>query len=184
MRLFFAIELPPPPREHLLRVMDAARILALRASWTRPQNLHLTLRFLGEVPDAQTPPVCELGRNLARPGALRLACDELVFLPSAERARVISVGLGGDMAPLMRFQGEIEAACRQLGYVAEVRPYAAHITLARLRERISVGVLEQLQRQAAGMFPGPEFWIRHVALMQSIQDRNGVIYSPVAHWEL
>lgn len=184
MRLFFAIELPQPPREHLLRMTDAIRPLASHASWTRPQNLHLTLRFLGEVPDAEVPAVCELAPDLACPGALRLACAELVFLPGAARARVLSVGLGGDLAALMRFQSDMEMACRQLGYAAEMRPYAAHITLARLRQRIPEALLQELERQATRMLPGPEFVVRHVALMQSIQDRGGVLYTPLAHWPL
>lgn len=184
MRLFFAIELPQPPREHLLRLMDAARPLAAHASWTRPQNLHLTLRFLGEVGDAEVASVCEVVPDLVRPVALRLVCDELVFLPGASRARVLSVGLGGDLAALMRFQGDMEMACRQLGYAGERRPYAAHITLARLRQRIPEALLEELERQAAHLLPGPEFVAGRVALMQSIQDHSSVLYTPLAHWEL
>src|SRR3712207_508452 len=112
MRLFTAIELPEPVRAHLLDVRDRLHdpAEAVAVSWVKPENLHVTLKFLGEVPDAAVGGLLEsLARVDVRP--IRLVADHIVYFPKRGPVRVIAAGLGGDVRELVRLYEQIEAAC-------------------------------------------------------------------------
>jgi RNA 2',3'-cyclic 3'-phosphodiesterase len=113
MRLFTAVELPGEVREHLLRVrgeLVEAAGLADAVSWVKPENLHVTLKFLGEVPD---PAVGELTKLLGgvRFEPMRLAADHMVFFPKRGPVRVIAAGMAGDVDKLEGLFAEVENAC-------------------------------------------------------------------------
>jgi 2'-5' RNA ligase len=184
MRLFFAIELPPLARQHLLRVIDVLRPAASGASWMPPGRLHLTLRFVGEMADSRVGELCGAAGGANAGGLFHLACDELAFLPQRAPARVVSAAVGGNLPSLLRLQGALEAVCRQLGCLAETRPYAAHITLARARQRIEDPLREQMERRVSGMFPGPQFDVDQFVLMQSDLSHAGASYTPLARWSV
>jgi 2'-5' RNA ligase len=132
MRAFLAFELPDDVRAELARAQEALRQALGEGpfGWTPPENWHLTLKFLGHVPDpgrvlSAVRPLCAA----AAPISLRLAGL------GTFGTRVIWAGLeaaGGDA--LTRLAGAIDRACVPLGFQGEDRPYAAHITLARVRD--------------------------------------------------
>ena len=130
MRLFVAV---PPPAEQL-RALDAAlgvRDESLR--WVPPEQWHLTLVFCGEVSPTVVP---ELTERLAR-GAARTPRFELnlaaagSFPRQAARARVLWVGLGGELETLTRLAERCSAAARRSGIGVEDRPFRPHLTVAR-----------------------------------------------------
>lgn len=102
------------------------------ARWVPAENLHATLAFLGEMPDPAA--VCEAVaagvRGLPR---AHLRLEGLGAFPSTRRARVIWAGLSGDVGTLSDAAARVAKALRPLGHHPEPRPFAAHVTLARLR---------------------------------------------------
>jgi 2'-5' RNA ligase len=188
MRLFTAIELSDPARRHLSGVQ--AQLKGLWApgqarnfppvSWTREGNLHVTLKFLGEVADEQVPRLREaLSRvEFPRP-ALDLRAEALDVFPSRGSIRVIHAQVGGDVERLAAAHDAIEAQCASIGFPRENRRFRAHVTMGRPRAPLR-GAWEALQAATDGMWPGPAFEASRFALVQSRLNPAGAIYTNVA----
>ena len=144
MRLFVAVV---PPDEVLAEL--AAAVTPLRAGrpelrWTGPADWHLTLAFLGEVPEAVLPELSvRLERAARRHPAQRLALRGAGAFPRTARATVLWAGLSADTAPLAALAASVAAGARRAGAPPpdEGRRYRPHITIARSREPASVGDL-------------------------------------------
>ena len=132
MRLFVAIELSSDLRARLVKMQDAVRAVAANLSFTRPENLHLTLKFLGEVPDAQVPRVADVLAAIAPVGEFDLNSAGIVCFPERGRVRVVSAAVEAT-SNLIEFQRRIETAMEATGSPREGRAYHPHITLARAR---------------------------------------------------
>jgi len=102
------------------------------ARWVPPENLHATVAFIGETPDADA--VIEAVTRAASPfPPVRLVLEGLGAFPSWRRARVLWAGLTGEVAVLSAAARAVGEALAPIGYEPEDRPYTAHVTLARLR---------------------------------------------------
>jgi RNA 2',3'-cyclic 3'-phosphodiesterase len=177
MRLFFALELPPPPREHLVRVQERLRPLLPRVSWTKGQNLHLTLKFLGEVDEARVPPVVEAARACPmKPVLLRPA--GLSLLPPGRAFRVLAVALVED-EDLRTLHACLEERLETVGFERDRRPYHPHITLARARNPISTSMRATLVDAITSLAdPGPAT-VTGFALVQSRLHPTGPCYTAI-----
>jgi 2'-5' RNA ligase len=179
VRAFFAIELGEPARR---AAADVAR--RLRASpggdgvrWVRPEALHVTLRFLGDVEPARVAPLAgRAARDLAafRPFVLRLGPAEL--FPTPSRPRVVALGLEPAVA-LAELAAAVERAVVAEGFAPEPRPFRAHLTLGRVRDRRfpSVAALE---------VPAAEVAVEEAVLFQSELSPEGSRYTPLGRMPL
>jgi len=137
-RTFVAIELPAPVRDELARVADAlaGQWPAGSVRWTRPEGIHLTLRFLG---DTRPDQVEELGAGLERIAAdhapFDLELGEVGAFPTASRPRVLWVGVKDPGEALRPVQQAVEELARSLGWDRERQSYKPHLTLGRVRDR-------------------------------------------------
>src|SRR5690349_12371924 len=133
MRLFLAIELPDSVRRHLFGVAtELKRSLGsgTPVSWTKESNLHITLKFLGEVPDDRVPSIVDAIRAVkAGPPAVRLFTHRIKGFPSSNAARVIVARVLGERDRLVALHEMIEARCAALGFAKENRRFQPHITL-------------------------------------------------------
>ena len=179
LRLFVAIELPAEVRQALLRVQDDLRRAgADRLRWVRPEGVHLTLKFLGEVAAERVDAVEAALRSAIEPFELRLRLATLGGFGGA-RLRVVWVGLEGDVEPLAALAEQIERALTPLGFPRERRPFAAHLTLARVpdatprdeRERLA-SLLRRTSRP-----PMPSMVAKEVSLMRSVLGQGGAVYT-------
>ena len=135
VRAFVAIE-PPASLCSALAGVHATASLPATASvrWTPPGNLHLTLRFLGDTPEGQLPPLADALDGIAAGAAsFELELGAAGAFPEARNARVLWVGLVDADRRLRRLRNQVEAAVRGLGWKRESRPFEPHLTLARLR---------------------------------------------------
>ena len=179
LRLFVAIELPPAVREHLSGVREAIEKDVPRISWTREENLHITVKFLGDTSEHL---VKRLGTALAtvRPdGPVHLRTNGLEFFPREGDVRIVSAGVTGDVARLWAFQNAVEAVCAEQGYPRESRHYVPHITLARAKEKVRSSLRPLAEKLAAPLGPGPWFTVGEFVLMQSILRAEGATYVPL-----
>jgi 2'-5' RNA ligase len=177
VRLFVAIALPDDVRSTV-----AARVSALHRSapdglrWAAPERWHLTLCFLGEVPDGRVAAVeSSVGRKVARHGALSLR------LAGAGRfgRRVLWVGVGGDVEPLTRLSAAVAAGARRAHVDVEDRPYRAHLTVARADGRAD---LAPLASALAGV-ESPAWTADEVILVRSRLGPHPS-HEPLASWRL
>jgi 2'-5' RNA ligase len=179
MRAFIAVELPEAVRAALAHVQQALAASRADVKWVEPENLHLTMRFLGEISDAQGEAVKQLVERVAASGPpVTMNLRELGAFPSVGAPRVIWVGVEQGRDDLTRLAEQIEEGCRGLGLSAEPRPFAAHVTLGRVRSpkrrRELSDALARLTWE-----PPPPWDARALTLFQSVLSSSGPRYTPI-----
>lgn len=188
MRAFIALELPEDVKTALdalsWRLRDRLDTRDLRVSWVRPENVHLTLRFLGDVTEDQIAqlsiPMDEACRA-EQPFALRV-CGTGAF-PNVRRPSVIWVAVGPLDGPLDRIQKAAEAAAQGVGLAREEKKFHPHLTLARIREpRGAQPLIERVEREKE--FLAGEFLVRSVTLFSSELTSKGPIYRRLKEFSL
>lgn len=137
MRCFIAIDIPEDIRADLA---DLEKELAGRVdirkgdvNWVKPESMHLTLKFLGEVPDSQIAQVCSVTKDVAaQHPAFEFEVKEVGSF-GGRSARVLWVGAGLDCPELLQLQADLEEQLDQAGWPKEGRQFSAHLTLCRIR---------------------------------------------------
>lgn len=151
MRLFTAIDLPPAVLRNLARLVDRLRPYA-RLRWQPADNFHITTKFIGEWPEQRLEEITEALRRLPARSPFRVAVRGLGWFPNERAPRVFWTGVEAE-AGLAELARETEDALSELGVGREGRPFAPHLTLARVKERVP---LEALKRVVAEL-PSREF---------------------------
>jgi 2'-5' RNA ligase len=176
MRLFLAIELPDDARAHLVDVQRRLSSEIAKASWTKPENLHLTLKFLGEVDEKRADALVESLSKIAVDGAIALAAERVVCFPPRGPVRIVAAALGGTVAPLLALHQAIEQRCAFLGFEREGRAYAPHVTLGRARPTLPPATRDRAAATTDGAWPGPRFVVGEFVLMESRLKPTGAEY--------
>ena len=134
VRLFLAINLPADVRRDIGEATAPLRAAAPSLAWTDEARLHLTLKFIGERPEAERAPLAEAVRRVAaRHVPLELELGGLGAFPSRARPRIVWLGVAPD-PKLELLHHDVEVACAELGYEVEGRAFRPHLTLGRVRE--------------------------------------------------
>jgi 2'-5' RNA ligase len=186
MRCFVAVDVSPAVRERLAAVQATLRKDAAEADvrWADPGRIHLTLKFLGEVPDAQVPAVrAAVEAAAGGSGPIRLDARGVGAFPNARRPRVVWAGVTGDVDGLVRLAAAVEATVARLGYPAEARPFRAHLTLGRVRSPRVPASLVTAMAEAASVELG-SWSVPDVVLYRSHLRPTGAVYEPLARVEL
>ncbi|HKS95105.1 MAG TPA: RNA 2',3'-cyclic phosphodiesterase [Terriglobia bacterium] len=184
MRCFIAIDLPQEIHAALARLQAEFRAALGRhdadARWTRPEGIHLTLKFLGHVPE---PEVAAVTESLAALGAFDKFAIEvggLGFFPGPRRPRVFWVGVEAPPA-LQTLVSGVEAAMEKLGFAPEQRDFTPHLTLARFRTPRPQPALEKLVAERANLSLG-KFEVSEFFLFESKLSPHGAEYRKVARF--
>jgi 2'-5' RNA ligase len=184
MRCFTAVELPAPVRAHLAGVADRLRLipsLKESVSWVKPENLHITLKFLNDIPDDRVADLANAFRRLPFV-PMTFTLDHFLVLPGQGPARVLAAHVTGDVKPLIHLFAQIESASQPLGVRREGRPFKPHVTLGRFRRpsnRMTAATLIRIVNPA--LLPSPAFTATSFTLFQSTLTPAGPIYAPLAH---
>lgn len=185
MRVFVAIELSDDAKRALAALIQSLRnrrIDGLRL--VRPEGIHLTLKFLGDVDASRVPRLtAALADASARHTPFRLTLTAPGFFPNADRARVLWVGVGGDMRPLIDLQRDVDENLAALGFAAEKRPFNPHLTIARMRDS-AAHADRRRAADALAAYPLPPciaVSANAVSLTQSDLRPGGAVYTRVAH---
>jgi 2'-5' RNA ligase len=183
-RLFIALEPPEPVRRRIAALAEELRQGAGRAGddvrWVRPENVHLTLQFLGAVPEERVAGIVAALRDAAagaRP--LSLSLRGAGGFPNARRPRVLWAGIEGDLSPLAALVAGLGARLAKLGYPPEERPFSPHLTLGRARDgRGAPGLAGALAR--AGQAEATPWRAVELVLFESHLSPRGPRYEAVA----
>lgn len=133
IRAFIAAEIDPRVRENIWRAVDQLRASGLAARWIAPTNIHLTLKFLGDIEPNQVETVHAVLQERLRPfPPCTINAKGLGVFPDARRPRIIWVGIEG-MA-LASLAAEVESALSPLGFAPESRKFSPHLTIGRWRQ--------------------------------------------------
>ena len=178
MRLFIAIELPDDVRRHLQEMQELLRP-TIKAKWTRGEQMHLTLKFLGETAEAKLPQVVEQLRGVAMAEPIRLATAGVVCLPPHGPIRIVAAALEDEAGNCAKLQSEIDRACHTAGFPLDGRRWRPHVTLARVKERVRGSARAQAEIACAKISTAA-FEPDGFCLIESRLDRQGPSYSTVA----
>jgi 2'-5' RNA ligase len=136
-RVFCAIDLSGSVRASLMRQINRLReaVPYAQASWSREENIHLTLKFLGEI---QTSRLSSLSNAAARAVAdfspFQITLEETGVFPNHGTPRVLWIGVEDESGKLAELHSRLEEACAREGFPKEERPFHPHLTIARLRK--------------------------------------------------
>jgi 2'-5' RNA ligase len=182
LRLFVACPLPDEIRRALGAIQDEMRRAGFdRLRYVRPEGIHLTLKFLGSVEARRVDAIKQALEGAVEPFELRLQLDQLGGF-GGPRIRVVWVGLSGDVDGLTALAARIEDALQPLGFSPEGRPFAPHLTLARVPDQASPVDRRRLARFVGEYaFPSLSPMIASdVQLMQSFPGPGGSKYEQLA----
>ena len=147
LRLFIAVEIPAELQQKVDKETSRLRKeLDALVRWVRVENMHLTLRFLGDVSPSNVEFLMQMLRNEAEAvPCFNIQLTGLGSFPSLRRPRVIYIGI---QAPAMldTLQRGIETATHRLGYESEERPFSAHLTLGRVKQNVTATDQQKIRR--------------------------------------
>jgi len=182
VRTFVAVEIDADCRKAAVRLIDTLRSAGADVKWVAPENLHLTLKFLGNVSSERLAEVCAAVEQAAagrEPFGLEL-CGAGAF-PNPARPRVVWLGTSEGTQPTIELADAVEQALEKLGFGRETRKFHPHLTLGRVRHRTpALAVLTKLLKEHAEFNAG-RCEIEQVVVFSSQLTRDGPIYEPLAH---
>jgi len=181
IRSFIAIEIPDEIKESLRRTQQQLRSADVKVRWVDHRNIHLTMKFLGDVSDSDIPKICEVVKAAAAatpPFGLEVA--GLGTFPRKGPPRIIWAGVEGALETLGRLAEDIEGGlAEEVGIRPEHRAYHPHLTLGRVKSTRGVDQLAQTMRKCdSSDFGG--FTAKNITLFMSELSPGGAIHTPMA----
>lgn len=184
LRVFYAIELPDEIRS---RVGERIRRLRsefpdVRASWEKPEKLHITLKFLGNVKPKRVEALSREAVEVEYFSPFELTVGEPGSFPQHGPPRVLWLGIVDANRRLAILQNNLEMVCRSLGFPHETRTFKPHLTLARIRAPRGARELAAAHRETP--FEPQHFKVSELVLMQSELGPNGSRYTTLSRHKL
>jgi 2'-5' RNA ligase len=185
VRTFIAVELSPDVRGSAARLIERFRQTAAKVRWVENRNLHLTLKFLGDVASVELPQVIDTVRRAIE----GLHSFDLHFrgagaFPDAENPRTIWLGVAEGAERMVEIHRRVEDALAELGFRAENRRFRPHVTLGRVRDtRFAKRDLKGLLAQYAE-FEGGISLVDELVVFSSELTEDGPNYEPIGRVEL
>jgi len=178
LRTFLALDIGKTIRDRLITLQETLGRAAADVKWVEPENLHVTLLFLGEVDDRELPAICRAAQEaVADLPAFPLSIEGAGCFPNPRRPRVLWVGVGQGLQEVVAIHDAMEGKLLELGcYRREERKFTPHITLGRVKQDDSGEDLSMaLQRKAD--WEGGSIDVREVLVMSSELTSQGPIYT-------
>lgn len=175
-RLFIAVPVNKENKEFVKRLLDELRSLSLDAKIERIENVHLTLKFLGDTEESKIEVISQKLSEIAK------AHQEFIaefrgfgFFPNAKNPRVLWLGINEPEQKIIKLQSDIERAMEQLGYAREKKPFEAHLTLARIKSSKNIiKLIEDITKLSGIIFEPVK--VNHFILYESILKPTGAEY--------
>jgi 2'-5' RNA ligase len=192
MRLFFASEIPEAIR---LSIRASAEQIAGQWSanlgvdvqprcFVRAENLHVTLKFIGEVPQQDVVRICGALERCDLHHRFFLSANRIVCLPERGPIGIVSAGLAGELEQLHDLYRVVELACAELDVPRERRAYKPHVTFARLRPPLSSAWRSEIKAQPLSKSATAAFQVNDLVLYESTLEPTGARYVPLARFPL
>lgn len=189
MRAFFASTLPDDLHKALARQIEALKSFVPDGSvrWVSPDNIHLTLKFLGEITPEQAKSVVDAAKTAAsaKP-AFDLSATGLGMFPNPHRPSVIWVGVAEANRNLAALQALLESKLSEVGFKPEGRPFHPHLTLGRVRRDLNRSAQSALAKSLSPVEVGElgRWRVESLTLMKSDLRPGGPRYTEVARLPL
>ena len=177
IRAFIAIELPEEIIAFIRKIQEGLRSYGFKARWVRPKNIHLTLKFLGDINSAEIKKAGDAIISAASENAsMSLGAKGIGFFPGVKRSRVIWTGIAGQTRELADLQKTLDGKLDTVGFPKEKRPFKGHLTIARIKRKIDARRLVDAMKEF-GRFESKTFIADEVVLFKSELKPSGAVYS-------
>lgn len=184
MRLFLAGVVPDAVKQTLHAQLEPVRAATPQAHWLPPETLHLTLLFLGAVPDATVAALqAAFGEVCSRHRALNLTLGHVETFGPSRSPRVLATTLAGDVEALQTLVTDARTVAEPVVTLGAERAFRPHLTVARARSARGDLLLGRCRSALAGGLHGA-FILRDIALMKSDTLVSGAVHTPLARWTL
>lgn len=179
MRLFIAVNFPAVVRRSIAGIGSELEDAGIPARWVRPADIHLTLKFLGELDRDRLADVkAAVGEVASRTGSMILHLGGVGAFPSPRRPSVIWVGV--DSGPRLRLLHDaLDRRMTEFGVAREDRPFRPHVTLGRVNRRAEPGDLREFERHAGRLAYRADVEVDSIDLMESRLRPEGAEYRRV-----
>lgn len=184
MRAFIAVDLTSEIQAKIAEIQSALKRFSTEVRWVRPQSIHLTLKFLGEISQDQlfqTQKIFTGHRSGITP--FSISVERIGFFPNTRGPRVVWMGIEEGKEALETLARFVEEALRTAGFPPESRPFSAHATIGRIKYLRDVkgflGAVAPFEKTHCGHAP-----VREFHLYESKLHRGGSIYTKRATFEL
>lgn len=191
LRLFTAIELSPEARDQIARAAEDLRQTFRNANmddafrWVDAGNLHLTLRFLGNIEHEAAGRMCQAMREPIARAPISITLGRLGTFPSRGRPRVLHAAVEQGADDMSRLRDEVDARFAPLcSWQPETRPFAPHLTLARARDTAKFNPVDFSRLLESVEWPAVSFRASAVTLFSSRTLPSGPEYTPEERAEL
>lgn len=135
IRTFIALEMSPSVLGRAAALIKRLQEADVKATWVKPQHMHLTLKFLGDVPDPEIPDVCRLVQEAVRDlPAFEMSFRGCGAFPSVDNPRTVWIGVEEGAEQVIVMHEAIELALKKLRFPRETRRFRPHLTLGRIRD--------------------------------------------------
>lgn len=179
LRLFIAIDIPEPLKKKLTSLQQTI-FADTNVKWVEQQNLHLTLKFLGDTPSDRCPDIIQaIQQTGAEFSPFELKLKGVGTFPAKGSPKVVWIGIGAEKSELIALQQKLEQNLAGIGFPPEGRKYSPHLTLGRPRETHKLVKLQtninQHKDQEVGIWQ-----VSAMKLIQSTLTKSGPIYQTLA----
>ncbi len=181
IRAFIATDISAVARQVLKEtIAQLRREIPEGVTWVRPEGIHITLKFLGNIRRDESEGLMEaVGEDVAGHGPFTIGLAGLGMFPNRRRPRVLSAGPNGDLEALSFLQQAVEEAAARTGRPREPRPFNPHLTLGRVRNDVTETALARITSAVSAMVPptAPPWAVDSVQLIRSVLRPSGAEYT-------
>lgn len=185
IRSFLAFELPAGIKKTVARISGEVQHSGLDARWVKPENIHLTVVFMGTI---KTENIGSLGEEVQKVcsgyGSFDIALKGMGCFPSRQRPRVLWIGLDGNLGRMSQFRDDLQRSLKAFGIKEERRRFKPHLTLGRFRSTRKTGSeLEEILK-AYEVLQSPFESLSELFLFKSELKPGGAVYAGIGSWLL
>jgi len=187
IRTFIAVEISPSVSGRAGELIDKLRVAAAEVNWVHTQHMHLTLKFLGDVPDTETPDICRIVQRVAADfEPFELTFRGVGAFPDTRRPRTLWIGAEDGADEIKALQAALdEALKKELGFAKEPRAFQPHLTIGRVKRELpgGAGDLTQLLEKHA-LFDADLTVVDEVVTFASFLSHKGPTHDAMSRAEL
>lgn len=181
VRCFIAVEVKDNTAlENINKVQILLNQLPIRIKIVKLENMHLTLKFLGEITEKQIQEIQEI-LNLTKFSSFKFRLYSLGIFPNPNRPRVIWLGITDGQKDLSILAKQVDHLLQKIGFQSEKRDFTPHLTIARVKNSVGTSLKELInnyQYMDFGIIP-----VSSIKLKRSSLTREGPIYTTIGEWE-
>lgn len=150
----------------------------VKVGWDRPEKLHLTLKFLGDTNDEQLEKLKEICMKISTEFSnIKFQLSATGIFPSPRKARILWLGVKGEVEKLQKINAILETECRRIGFKKEKRDYKPHLTIGRIRQPHKARELAKAHLE--NNFEPVGFEVSEIVIVESKIQPTGSVYSKI-----